>query len=192
MIERIDNDTPPEIQRLCLFPYIYFSRQFGSTATDHFQNSILDVACGNAFQKDILKQNFHTVKLGDAVAEKGIIQTDVTNLKEFKDNEVDWIFCFETIEHVLDHKAVVNSLKRVAKRGIVIGSVNKEGPDYINGIEIFKGDKNPYHLKELDTKTFQELDTDMTLLHSKFENGYMVMRTGLSKEGLCNYGIIIM
>jgi len=143
-IERVDDDTPEEIRYLFEFPYRYFSTRTGGC-------SVLDISCGNFHQRSILAKSFRSVLGADISPQKpGIIQASLQDIP-LVDNSIDVIFCFETLEHMnkeLQIKAIAE-LDRVARLRVVIGSVSKYGCDFFENVEIYKGDKNPYHVEEL-------------------------------------------
>jgi ubiquinone/menaquinone biosynthesis C-methylase UbiE len=153
--ERIDDSAPEIITELFLAPYRYFSPMFWENG---FKN-MLDVGCGNGMGTSIMQKYFpKVVGVDKEILEfkPHFMQGDVTNLVNFADNSVDGAFCFEVIEHLNeeDQKKLLMELYRVSTKGFVIGSVNKEGPNTIKGVEIFKGEKNKYHIKELTMNDF--------------------------------------
>ena len=156
--ERIEVGDPEIITELFLAPYRYFSPLFWERGF----KTMLDVGCGNGIGTDIMKRYFPQVIGVDKellAMQKDFIQADVTNLHQFQDDSFDGAFCFETIEHIdgEGQKKLVLELNRVCKKGFVIGSINKDGPDMIKGVEIWKGEKNKYHLKELTIDDFVDI-----------------------------------
>ena len=186
MKERIDENTPMKISRLFLFPYLFFSRRLSVGNT-----SVIDIACGTAlFQRHVLFMRFDEVILADSQpVSPEIRKLDITNI-DLPDKSVDVAFSFETIEHTYEHTKVICELTRIARKHVVIGSVNIDGPCEIDGLEIYVGERNPYHVKELGIKDFCELYPNMELFHSTFKDGKFTMSSGLSKKGICNYGVV--
>lgn len=156
--ERIDDGAPEIITELFLTPYRYFSPMFWENG----YKNMLDIGCGNGIGTAVMQKYFSKVIGVDKEIlefKPDFVQSDVTNLTNFPDNSVDGCFCFEVIEHLTekDQKKLLAELYRVSKKGFVIGSVNKEGPSTIKGTEIFKGEKNKYHIKELTIQDFVEI-----------------------------------
>ena len=161
-VERADlDDIPTEIKRWLETPYKFFPKFFVMNE----QHKILDCASGNGcFQHHIKGQitsldNEHTQA-------KNLVVYDITKNKgklPFKDDEFDYVFSFETIEHIPReyHETFVSELLRIS-RCVVLGTVMLDGLDYINGVEIYKGNLNPYHIAEYDTYGFNELINKFT------------------------------
>ena len=95
-VVRITEDTSPQIIiDLFQFPYEYFSNKYGNS-----NDCLLDIACGNGLQTDMLKSKFREVISADVEPQKDfVIEGSVDNIP-LSDNSVDWIFSFETLEHV--------------------------------------------------------------------------------------------
>jgi len=187
MIERIDNSTPIEIQNWLMFPYEYFSKLF-----ENFDLTLLDIGCGNNFQYEILKSRFQKVISMDFSTKGENIQFgDILNIP-LPDKSVDMTFSFETIEHVDDHIRVWSELKRVTKHMIIIGSVNKTGPNFINNIEIFKGEKQPFHKKELSADQWRNFFGEGIYFQSILRDGEWRMALGLNNDGYSNFFIDIL
>lgn len=185
-VERMTDDTPLSIKTWLLFPYQYFSLMFNNKK----ENILLDIGCGNNIQRPILINNFKEVISMDISAnDKDIINGSILNIP-LEDKTVDISFSFETIEHVSNHQKVISELKRVTKKIIVIGSVNRLGPDYIENDIIFKNGRNKYHVKELSHLDWKILFKDDFYYHSVYENGHWCMKKNVSKIGISNYAII--
>lgn len=194
-MERVDNQTPQEIVDLFQFPYKFFSNMLGNK-----RRTVLDAGCGQATNYDLLKKKFKKVILVDKEKFRDdVIQCDLLHIP-LEDKSVNVVFCFEVIEHLTEQKELLEELFRIAKDYVVIGSVNKYGPDYFKGVEIYKAKnrKNPYHLQELDCLEFRALNDsvapDASIVNywnSQREGDELVPKEGLSINGLVNYAINI-
>lgn len=191
MIERADNETPKEITDWLLSPYHYFSNLLGSK-----EAVCLDVACGNNIQLDILKSKFSKVISIDKESNnETVISGDILAL-DIPDKSVDIVFCFETIEHLkpTDLKQILSELVRVTKCHVVIGSVNRLGPDKLNDVIIFKNGNNPFHVYELDHENFEKTFVDHDILNGTYMSntydGEFKFEYGMSNQGISNYIII--
>ena len=126
---------------------------------------------------------------------------DITKLT-YKNNQFDLVVSLETIEHVKLQERALKELMRVSNKWLLLGSVNRTGPNYIKKVEIYKGVKNPYHIKELDPREMQKLvkkvlkktrtkarvDDYYSILD---EHGNFVMASGVNyTDGYCNYVLI--
>jgi len=199
--ERIDSETPEIIKELYLTPYRHFSYLFWNIGF----KTIVDLGCGNGFGINIMRNYFKQV-LG--VDKDMLLQTsdfivdDVTNLKQIKDKSFDGAFCFEVIEHLNeeDQKKLVKEMNRITKMGFVIGSTSKSGPNTIAGVEIFKGKRNSYHLKELDLDELKNLVKnevqDLTIM--EFGSTYLRDKEFIridpfigQKRLFCNYVMVL-
>ena len=200
--ERVDNETPEAIVELFSAPYRYFSPMFWELG---FKN-MLDVGCGNGSGTSLMQKYFpQVVGVDKDILEikPNFIQSKVTDLKNFPDNSVDGAFCFEVIEHLNeeDQKKLIAELYRVSKKGFVIGSVNKEGPNTIKGTEIFKGEKNKFHIKELTILDFVAIGDSLEKNYaqyygSKYDKTAEVVRIDVLMDPYpikqyCNYVKII-
>jgi ubiquinone/menaquinone biosynthesis C-methylase UbiE len=128
-----------------------------------------------------------------------VIPGDILDIP-LDDDSIDVVFCFETIEHIEDQHQVLRELKRVTRPGgeVIVGSVNKDGPNEIGGVEIFKGDLNPYHVKELGVQDFLFLfGRNAYYLQSVYNSGkvydsssWKMVEGLLSPQGICNYAVL--
>lgn len=184
MNERIDNMEPIEIKKLFQFPYMYFSKKYGDK-----NKSLLDIACGNNEQYTELEKKFKNVISADVEILNNNIIMDIRNIKGF----YDIIFSFETIEHISkeDGEKVLKNIKNHCNM-VIFGSVNSTGPDFINGVEIWKSknNKNPYHLNEMSNEQFRKFfGEEYKYYHSVYENNEFKMLSGLSDDGYVNYAV---
>lgn len=185
MKERADfTETPGPIREWLMFPYRYFSDLYGNKNL-----TLLDIACGNNLQIDIIKDKFHKVISMDKEISPGVLKGDILNIP-LADKSVDVSFCFETIEHVEDGNRVIEELIRVTNSIVVIGSVNKYGPSHIDGLEIFKNGLNPYHVKEYDVQMWKSMFKNDIIMQSKQINDVWIMSTNVNIFGISNYAII--
>jgi SAM-dependent methyltransferase len=155
--ERVDDRAPEIIRELFSAPYRYFSFLFW----DMGYKEMLDIGCGSGNGTRLMRSYFKKV-IGvdkDIIPLDDFIAADVSDLHQFADKSVDGLFCFEVIEHLDEEKQkkLIDEIVRVCRKGFVIGSINRLGPDKIEGVEIFKGEKNPYHVKEFDKPELKEI-----------------------------------
>lgn len=180
--ERIDKETPLIIKELCFFPYQWVQEM-------NLTGSFLDVGCG---EENFGSKLFNCTSIDIARdLDTDYIQADAQRLP-FLNRSFDYITLFETIEHIKEQRKVINELVRVARRKVFVGSINKDGPNFIDGIEIYKGTQNPYHLKELGIAEFKDLFRDYpkkSFYHSVYD-GEFKMKLDLSPRGYCNYVIV--
>lgn len=127
--------------------------------------TVLDIACGEGYGAALMASSAASVVGADAdagtIAEAAkkyrqpnlnFQQADITSLP-FKDASFDAIVCFETLEHVAEHDAVLTELKRVLKPDgfLIISTPNRE--EYSDKREF----SNPFHVKELTVEEFKQL-----------------------------------
>ncbi len=126
---------------------------------------VLDIACGEGYGSNTLADAALSV-IGVDISEEAImharkkyskvnldfIQGDCTAIP-LKNNSVDLIISFETIEHHDKHIEFINEIKRVlAKEGLLIIS----SPDKKEYSDL-TGHDNQFHVKELYYSEFEEL-----------------------------------
>jgi ubiquinone/menaquinone biosynthesis C-methylase UbiE len=151
-----------EIQEYWAYEHLhryYFASQFVG------KKVVLDIASGDGYGSEILSRNALKV-FGVDISENTILNAQQSykkdNLEFFvgdvldipvKDNSVDIITCFETLEHVDEHEKVFQEFKRVLKNNglLIISSPNKKYYSDESGYQ------NPYHKKELYKNEFEEL-----------------------------------
>ena len=186
MKERVDKGTPQIIQDLFAYPY-YWVKEI------NLEGTFLDVGCG---ERNLGKELFNAEGVDIAGNLKTIYKKmDARNLL-WSDKSFDYVTCFELIEHIPeeDQRQVIDELLRVARKKVFIGSVNKNGPNFIEGVEIYKGERNPFHLRELGITEFIDLigkpGRIIQMFHSVYEDGKFQMKTGFSDGGFCFYVII--
>jgi len=193
--ERMTKDNAPkEIRDLLEFPYVWISKQLKG----QYKNG-LDIGCGSE-QLGNKYMGLESADIADNLGGKYDKQ-DITKLT-YKDNQFDLVVSLETIEHVKQQAKALEELLRVSNRWVFLGSVNRTGPDFIKGVEIYKGEKNPYHVKELDRQQLQRLVNKAlskikteALFNLYFSNlddaGNLVMESGFNRlRGFCNYVLI--
>lgn len=174
-----EQGAPEEIVNWLRAPYEYFSAKHGGEGV-----TLLDCACGNRAQNDILRSRFESV-MGvdieegskDADPTQPFTHLDTNEPLPFNDNTFDVAFSFETIEHLKpeNHVRFIKELLRVTKGAVVVGTVSTDGPNYLNSHVIFKNSlgNNPYHLKEYSSWEFAELFAclDANMYHSYLKEG---------------------
>lgn len=196
MSEKIDEVTPTSIVQLFMLPYIEFSKRYGGK-----NKRLLDCACGNGYQRQLLKDRFGSVSFVDKDIESVNDSYRIDLEKErlpFLDNEFDVVFSFETIEHLPEeaHLPFIDELLRVTNDVLVIGSISKDGPNYVGQDVIFKKalGNNPYHKKERATWEWKGLFNDLFKV-SRFHHsilgpeGFTIV-PGLTELGFSNYVVI--
>lgn len=126
---------------------------------------VLDIACGEGYGSRLLSDHASYVYAIDN-SEPVILQARNKYQKQnleflygsvskipLKDDSIDLIVCFETIEHVAEHVQMMTEFKRILKEdGILILST----PDkkYYSDL---KGFSNPFHVRELYRTELQNL-----------------------------------
>lgn len=127
---------------------------------------VLDLASGEGYGSALLSRNASYVcgiDIDDAAVGHAssryakpnlqFVKGSITKVPISEDHSFDMIVCFEAIEHIEDHEALLSEVKRLLKPGgvFVVSTPNKA---YEDGEE-----ENPFHLKEL---TFEEFDALLT------------------------------
>jgi 2-polyprenyl-3-methyl-5-hydroxy-6-metoxy-1,4-benzoquinol methylase len=177
------NNTPKIIDQWLKSPYYFFGEKFKS-------KNVLDIGCGENNQLNILKNYFKNIRSID----KEKINNTVEKIDVFKIKDIyDTVFCFEVIEHLSEniHEKFIKHLFSITKKDLVLGSVNISGPKKLNNIEIYTGEKNPFHIKEYTSKQwkdfFKKFNFDITFYFNILENNRFKFKKGLSNLGISNY-----
>ena len=190
--EHINPTVPTEIIDWLQTPYKHFPKILSNYISLN-DSSLCDITCGDNIQLPQLKSKFKQIySMNYNSNNPNVINANILNIP-LKDNEVDVVFSFETIEHLQPHeaKAAINELIRVAKQYVIIGSVNLDGPDYIdNKIPIFKGGLYKYHYNEYDMNRWSEEFDGWELYHSTYNNGKWTIEPGLSTAGYSNFALL--
>jgi ubiquinone/menaquinone biosynthesis C-methylase UbiE len=126
---------------------------------------VLDLACGEGYGSAFLARRAASV-VGVDVDEATIVQARRTYYQEnlqfvvasadnlpLLDGSVDTITCFETIEHLEDHEAMLDEFRRVLAPGGVLFISSPNKLVYTDK----HGANNPYHVHELYFEEFREL-----------------------------------
>ena len=127
--------------------------------------TVLDIACGEGYGSTLLAETANKVTGVDIelkAVEHARVKYKRDNLSflegdcakiPIKENSVDVVVSFETIEHHDQHIEMMEEIKRVLKPEgfIVISSPNKKEYSDIPGYD------NPYHIKELYSEEFEAL-----------------------------------
>jgi ubiquinone/menaquinone biosynthesis C-methylase UbiE len=136
------------------------------------EKKVLDIACGEGYGSNLLSKNakfVYGVDIDSDTIKNAKIKYKKDNIKfikgstssiPLKDNSVDIVVSFETLEHHDEHDEMMSEIKRVLKpEGIVIIST----PDkyYYSDVRKFN---NEYHVKELYKNEF------LALVSKKFKN----------------------
>lgn len=141
--QRIDDGAPPVIGELFGLPYLW--------AAETLQGAVVEVGGG---AQRLGKRLLEATDV-DADPACGNDVTCSATALPFPDNSFDHAICFETVEHVTRPLLVVSELIRVARRSVLLGSVNSAGPTWLpGGVAIWKGADNPHHVSEMDTAAF--------------------------------------
>ncbi|HLE48575.1 MAG TPA: class I SAM-dependent methyltransferase [Patescibacteria group bacterium] len=125
--------------------------------------TVLDIACGSGYGTLYLAENGAKNVLGMDLSTSAItyakkhyshknVLYSVGNAESIplKNNSIDVLVSFETIEHLNNYKNFIKEIQRVLKKnGLLIIST----PNNITGT----GSKNPYHKKEFTFKEFRQL-----------------------------------
>ena len=185
-MERLDINSAPE--RANIEASIHFARY--SVATSYVKNKrVLDIACGEGYGSFLLKQAGASEVFGVDVFEEAVnrasasfggpgiqfIAADATSIEEkFPTEHFDVIVSLETIEHIKNPAAYLESLKRVAKKDavIIISCPN----DYWYFPE--EHQSNPYHLRKYRFEEFQQLACSVLGNNVNWSIGTAVMGFG--------------
>jgi SAM-dependent methyltransferase len=126
---------------------------------------VLDAGCGEGYGTNIIAESAKsvtgvdidpaTVRHAKANYSRPHLRFsvgDVEDLGAFGSETFDAVVCFEVIEHVADHEAVMSGIKNVLRpSGILLMST----PDKL--IYDARNDNNPFHVKELTAAEFELL-----------------------------------
>ncbi len=129
------------------------------------QKLVLDIACGTGYGSRELCLGAARRVVGVDISDEAIdyacmhyrnIEFRVGDISkiEFPDNSFDVITCFETIEHVEDHRVSLKELKRVLSLNgfLLISSPNRKVVS--PGRSKTDSPANQYHIKEFDSREF--------------------------------------
>lgn len=128
--------------------------------------TVLDAACGSGFGSELLSRSASEVTgvdISPEAVEYCRARYTKRNLRfrqmscsalDFPDASFDAVVSFETIEHLPEPGAFLAEIKRVLKPGgrLIMSTPNRE-----NFAIYTKGEKNPFHVKELSAEEFVEL-----------------------------------
>lgn len=90
-------------------------------------DSVLDAGCGRGFLTNILRKRYKTTAC-DVVIDEGLgsncpdvelVRCSLEKLP-FRDKSFDTVICTHVIEHVLDPRATIAELRRVARKQLII------------------------------------------------------------------------
>lgn len=91
--------------------------------------SALDVGCGRGFVANLIQTHCQIQTTGSDFIVHDSVKTRYPNCDfvsskiealDFSDNEFDTVVCTHTLEHILDLKAAISELRRVAKRRLIL------------------------------------------------------------------------
>ena len=130
-----------------------------------YNKTVLDIACGEGYGSSLMASTAASVIGADAAADTIAAATKKykqPNLRfteanilslPFEAATFDAVICFETLEHVAEHKSALAELKRVLKPEgfLIISTPNRE--EYSERREF----SNPFHVKELTIEEFRQL-----------------------------------
>jgi ubiquinone/menaquinone biosynthesis C-methylase UbiE len=126
---------------------------------------VLDAACGTGYGSDLLTKSAKEVT-GIDISQKTIdfckkkylspnfLQMNATKIK-FKNESVDLIVSFETIEHLKEYENMLSEFVRVLKKQgkLIISTPNKKiRKNFFTEIP-----NNPFHIQEFTKKEFRKL-----------------------------------
>lgn len=157
MEERPSDGTPKNILNWLAAPYKFFGEEFGNK-----NSTLLDSACGERIQNKFMPgfTKIFGLDMIDRPNDTNYKKHDLSTRLPFADNSFDYVFSFETIEHLPkeNHEAFVKELLRVCRKTLIIGTVSADGPHDVGGDIIFKAvlNTNPFHLYEYTSKEFEE------------------------------------
>ncbi len=98
-------------------------------------SSVLDVGCGDGAFLNFLKEQNRGLNLtGIDISEQALsvsrergfqtFQADVSNTLPFKDKVFDYSVCSEVLEHIANSEDLLNEMRRVTRRGIMVSIPN--------------------------------------------------------------------
>ncbi|ARN76688.1 hypothetical protein BST97_00970 [Nonlabens spongiae] len=129
---------------------------------NHVYGSVLEIGCGEGYGLGKIYQNADHLYLLDKssysvqkILEKfenvSFFRSDVGEMDNIDLPQMDFIICFQFIEHIYEQEQLIKSLIHLLKpRGtLFISTPNKEKTLF----------PNPWHAKELDKKEFKTLTT---------------------------------
>ena len=136
-----------------------FARQFVADC------DVLDIACGEGYGSSLLAGRARSVTgvdIDEAVIRRAAgvhigpnVQFVVGRCTEIplEDNSFDVVVSFETIEHISEHEAFVNEIRRVLRPGGVVIMSTPDPQTYLEGATA----ENPFHVREMDRQEFIDL-----------------------------------
>lgn len=150
---------------------------------------VLDVACGEGYGSYMLKEAGAAYVVGVDVSHESVAKAERLFAKEglkyqaadvadldslFAEGEFDVVVSIETIEHLADPTAFLESIKRVAKpNGIIIITCHNDHWYYPQDNQ-----NNPYHLRKYRLDEFQKISTDVLGNNVKWSIGTGVFGFG--------------
>jgi SAM-dependent methyltransferase len=149
-------------------------------------HSALDVGCADGYFVDLLRREFGAdatgVDLAPSFAERvrsvfgaPSVVGDATALP-FRSDSVDLVLCTETVEHVLDVRALVEEMRRVARRWIVV--TVPVGADEEPDLD-FSGEG---HVHDFDRAGLRELFGDDAVIRTTRCNATFGLYAGLGRH----------
>jgi|TARA_R110000824_G_scaffold237554_3_gene426353 hypothetical protein len=167
----LSGDAPEPILRLYQYPYLLLDpskRYFDVGAGDNLHTRHLDVIPLDIDDWDLNVSH---------------------NPLERPEGEVDEAVCFQVIEHIEDEALFMANL-RILCRDVRIGTVNKDVWPFFEGVEVFMGSMNPYHINEYSRERFNQLERHFesgTFYSQIYDNAQFVMVEGLYANALNFY-----
>lgn len=149
---------------------------------------VLDIACGEGYGSNLMSERasfVYSVDIDDETIKAAKLKYVKKNIEfitgsassiPFKDNSINVVVSFETIEHHDEHNEMLEEIKRVLKPdGLLIIS----SPD-----KLFYSDKrnfnNKFHLKELYKEEFRDLIefffSNVQLITQKYFNSNSILQ----------------
>jgi GT2 family glycosyltransferase/ubiquinone/menaquinone biosynthesis C-methylase UbiE/glycosyltransferase involved in cell wall biosynthesis len=145
--------------------YEHYQRYLFVAPLAHGQR-VLELASGEGYGTAILASEAQSV-LGIDIDEDSVLHAtetylssnisfqlgDMLDLSSLEDGSFDLVVCFEALEHVDDHKALLDGVIRVLAPG---GTFVVSTPDRLTYTEEL-GQNNPFHVHELSRDEFEQL-----------------------------------
>jgi len=157
--ERIGDETPNAIKKLCQDGYEFFKG---------LEKPVVDIACGNGFGIDILDADYGIdIHINHPKAIYGDLFDKISDVEKGIESGI----FFQAIEHFTEEeqKKILKVITRDCK-WLAISTNNKDADPFIDGCFLLSGKYNPYHKHEFDAEKFEKLSEyfDSYIFYNQF------------------------